>query len=135
MIEAFIIIVIHFIADFICQDEKWAVGKSSSIESLLKHTGMYSLIWWICGLVYLAILGNTFPITVSLFPLFCFVLITFLAHTITDYFTSKQTSKLYAKGKFGSSIPNLGFFSMIGFDQVLHYAQLFLTYHFVTEVL
>jgi len=52
-----------------------------------------------------------------------------VAHTITDYFTSKITSRLYAQGKFGSTIPNLGFFSMIGFDQVLHYGQLLLTFH------
>ena len=128
---AFIIIVIHFIADFICQDEKWAIGKSKSWSCLLSHTFTYSCIW-------------LFPI-VFLFPRdwtafnyvvnsFLFVIITFIAHTITDYFTSRVTSKLYAKGKFGSSIPNLGFFSMIGFDQVLHYAQLFLTFHLLSDV-
>ena len=42
---AFIIIVIHFIADFICQDEKWALGKSKNWSDLLSHTFTYSCIW------------------------------------------------------------------------------------------
>lgn len=122
---AFIIIVIHFIADFIFQDEKWAVGKSKSIKHLLSHTITYSYIWFCASIVFIS--SEQLPIIFYLFAP-----ITFVFHTITDYFTSKVTSRLYAQGKFGSEIPNLGFFTMIGFDQVLHYAQLFLTYHILS---
>lgn len=121
---AFIIVVIHFLADFVFQDEKWAVGKSKSIKMLLYHTITYSYIW-LCACIVL-VSTSTIPI-----KFYLFVPITFVFHTLTDYFTSKITSSLYAKGKFGSEIPNLGFFTMIGFDQVLHYAQLFLTYHLI----
>ena len=51
-----------------------------------------------------------------------FVIITFICHTVTDYFTSRLNSKLWAKGDVHN------FFVSVGFDQVLHYAQLFLTY-------
>ena len=51
-----------------------------------------------------------------------FVGITFVCHTITDYFTSRLNSKLWAKGDVHN------FFVSVGFDQVLHYVQLFLTY-------
>lgn len=126
MLESFIIIIIHYIADFVFQDEKWAVGKSKSFTLLIFHTAMYSFIWWLACVCFIVLADLP-----KIFHLFA--PITFVFHTITDYFTSKITSKLYAKGKFGSSIPNLGFFSMIGFDQVLHYAQLFLTYYILTK--
>jgi hypothetical protein len=51
-----------------------------------------------------------------------FGFITFIFHTITDYFTSRLNSKLWKKGDVHN------FFVSIGFDQVLHYVQLFLTY-------
>lgn len=127
MLVALIIVVIHFISDFIFQDETWAVGKSKSFKMLIEHTIAYSTIWHIIINIFI-ILGL---LNVSFY---FFAPITFLFHTITDYFTSKVTSKLHSEGKFGSSIPNLGFFSMIGFDQVLHYAQLFLTYYLLNYI-
>lgn len=60
-----------------------------------------------------------------------FFLITFVTHTITDYITSRIVSKKFANKHLGSPIPNFGAFSMIGFDQVIHYGTLFLTYHYV----
>ena len=60
--------------------------------------------------------------------------ITFIAHTVTDYFTSKIVSKRFENKHFGSKIPNLGAFTVIGFDQILHYVQLILTYEFITKL-
>lgn len=128
---AFIIIVIHFIADFICQDEKWALAKSKSMAALLTHTWVYSCIWFIP--IFFLFPKDWTALNCVLNSLL-FVFITFAAHTITDYFTSRATSKLYKIGKFGSSIPNFGFFTMIGFDQVLHYGQLFLTLHYLSKI-
>lgn len=116
-----LIIITHWVADFIFQDEKWALGKSKSWEPLLCHTIMYSLLW----------IPPVYVFTGNLIYTFIFVIITFIAHTTTDYFTSRVVSKLFAKGHLGSSIPNLGAFSAIGFDQVLHYTQLILTWYWL----
>ena len=134
---ALIILFIHFVSDFIFQDEKWSTTKSVNIISLLKHTLTYSLIWATVGVLlslYLSIYKDiqigelVFKMTLY------FTLITFVAHTITDYFTSKVTKRLYEQKKFGSSIPNLGFFTVVGLDQWLHAIQLFLTFELVTRI-
>ena len=115
LIEIFGIIIIHWIADFILQTDKQAKGKSSSWKDLLSHTFYYSLFWMFCGVAF----SGWFDLKLSV--LFC--LITFTAHTITDYFTSRLNSKLWKDGKTHL------FFVSIGFDQILHYAQLFVSYY------
>ena len=127
LIEIFSIIIIHWIADFIMQDEKWALGKSKNWSDLLSHTIVYTLIWWCPIMVLLIFYSSTLPITAT--QVFGFLGITFISHTITDYFTSRIVSKKFTKGEYGSSIPNFGAFSIIGIDQVLHYIQLFTTYY------
>lgn len=47
LIEIFSIIIIHWFADFIMQDEKWALGKSKNWRDLLNHTFIYSILWYI----------------------------------------------------------------------------------------
>lgn len=117
--EIFIfIIVMHWVADFIFQAEKWSLGKSKSWAPLLKHTTTYSLLW----------LLPVWFITGDLIGSFVFVITTFALHTVTDYYTSRVVSKKFAKGHYGSPIPNFGAFSTIGFDQVLHYVQLICTW-------
>ena len=125
LIEIFSIIIIHWIADFIFQDEKWALGKSKNWSDLLNHTLTYSFITWFCWSFLLTGKGN-------LIGLYVFIS-TFIFHTITDYFTSRIVSKKFEKQEYGSSIPNLGAFTIIGFDQVLHYIQLFLTYYLLVK--
>jgi hypothetical protein len=132
MLIAFYIVLGHFIADFIFQSEEWAINKSKSIIPLIEHTGTYSFLWFVFVFeLFARFEGIRFPF--AIIGAFAFAVTTFIAHTATDYFTSKVTSKLFAQNKLGSSIPNLGAFSMIGFDQVLHYAQLFLTYHLILK--
>ncbi len=115
--EIFSIIVIHWIADFVLQTDKQAKGKSKNWSDLLEHTGNYSLLWTTIGMFYTIISLNTS------WNWLLFGLITFIAHTITDYFTSRLNSKLWAKGQTHN------FFVSVGFDQTLHYIQLFLTYY------
>lgn len=130
ILEILILLTIHFIADFIFQDEKWALGKSSFNTSLLKHTITYSLVWLFIGL-FIKIFYESIFINFEVFSylsLFKFVLVTFVFHTITDYFTSRIVAKKFANNHMGSSIPNFGAFTIIGFDQLLHYFQLLITY-------
>jgi len=127
--EIFSIIIIHWFADFVMQDEKWALGKSKNMKDLLTHTYCYSLIWLIIGMIMQIINKGEFY---SPWSVLLFVLITFICHTITDYFTSRIVAKKFAKQEYGSTIPNTGAFTIIGIDQVLHYIQLFGTYYLLT---
>lgn len=127
MLTSFIIVVLHYIADFIFQAETWAVNKSKDFGSLTKHTATYSALWFVFSASMFS-LYEGIGLYLSVIGALGFCLITFILHTITDYFTSKVTSRMFAAGKIGSPIPNFGAFSVIGFDQVLHYLQLFSTY-------
>jgi len=117
------IILIHWLADFVFQTDKMARGKSKNWNDLLSHTGTYSFIWFCFVPFYVLLNLDTYVEWTGTL----FVLITFIAHTITDYFTSRLNSKLWAKGDVHN------FFISIGFDQVLHYTQLLLTYYILTK--
>jgi len=133
--EIFTILIMHFVADFIFQDERWALGKSKNWKSLLSHTVTYSAMWYLI-LVFFSVWGNHFngptmsELNWSKYMLL-FPIITFVAHTITDYFTSRIVSKKFAYKHYGSAIPNFGAFTIIGIDQTLHFIQLFLTYYYL----
>ncbi len=112
------ILFIHWVADFLCQTDWQAQNKSKKWNALLQHTGNYSVIWFL-PMLYL-FLG-------SADKAFSFVGITFVAHTITDYFTSRLNSKFWKEQKVH------WFFVSVGFDQLLHYTQLLLTYYVLTK--
>lgn len=135
LVEIFSIIIIHFVADFVMQDEKWALGKSKNWNDLLFHTFTYSFLWWIpVMMIALSLQTSNELISETMNKGALFILITFICHTITDYFTSRIVSKKFAEGKYGSAIPNFGAFTLIGGDQVLHYIQLFATYYYLIKI-
>lgn len=113
-----IMILMHWFADFVCQTDWQAKNKSSNNKALLTHTYVYSMLW-----IPFALYTFGYSPKFSLF-----IIITFIAHTITDYFTSRLNTSLYKKNKIHR------FFISIGFDQVLHYVQLGLTYKLLANV-
>lgn len=117
LITIFSILAIHWFADFVCQTDKQAKNKSTNIFYLLEHTIIYSLIWVIPMFFMLP--------TINVLP---FWFITFIFHTITDYFTSRLNTYLWNKGDIHN------FFVSIGFDQLLHYIQLFGTYYLLLKL-
>ena len=126
--EIFSILIIHFISDFVFQTDKQAKGKSKNWTDLLAHTTSYTLsfgmsAYWV-AFFYLVFTKNSISID---YNLLWFLPITFICHTVTDYFTSRLNSKLWSEGKTHL------FFVSIGFDQILHYIQLFLTYYLLTK--
>lgn len=121
IVQILYILLIHWIADFIMQDEKWAINKSSKWKALISHTITYSLCWL-----------TLFPF-LSISRLGIFIVITFLFHTVTDYITSRIVKNLFEQQIYGTSIPNIGAFTIIGFDQLLHYIQLFITFYILTQ--
>ncbi len=124
LIEIFTIIIVHWIADFVLQTDKQAKGKSKNWDDLISHTTLYSMIWGLPIYTLLSLNSNSWN-TESNAVLF--MIMTFIAHTITDYFTSRLNSKLWEKGEVHN------FFVSVGFDQVLHYLQLFSTYYLLIK--
>lgn len=127
IIEIIFILLVHWVADFIFQSDSQAKGKSKDIKLLLDHTFTYSMFWF--SIVFLFGYNNRFESTSwYIINTISFVIITFITHTITDYFTSKLNSKLYNAGDTHN------FFVSLGADQIYHYVQLFLTYGFLKNL-
>lgn len=112
------IMLFHWLSDFVLQTDKQARNKSKSLLWLLAHVSVYSAsMTCLLGLYNVHALDNW----LSIASLLEFGAITFAAHFITDFFTSKLNSYLWEKGDVHN------FFVSVGFDQLLHYIQLFLT--------
>jgi len=113
IINILLIIFIHWFADFFCQTSWQAENKSKRFDALTFHVLTYALItagfWW-----------YVFKLSFAPTVLFVFT-ITFFAHGLTDFVTSRITSPLFASKNYHWA------FVVIGIDQCLHYLQLFLT--------
>jgi hypothetical protein len=111
------IILIHFLADFGLQTNDQAVNKSSSNTWLTYHVGVYSIVWLVAAYCFL------FPGD----PLLslAFSMITYVLHFVTDWITSRIGKPFWEKKDLHNG------FTVVGFDQVLHYIQLVLTYEFL----
>lgn len=127
LLEIFSILLIHWVGDFVLQTDKQAKGKSKNWGDLVSHTFNYSLLWWFLLVIWsiYSNISSNFTYLFSYWNVYIFFIITFVCHTITDYFTSRLNSKLWAKGDVHN------FFVSIGFDQILHYLQLFITYWYL----
>lgn len=147
LVAAFICLVVgHFIADFVFQTEEQAINKSKNFDYLVDHTFTYSIIM-------ATIAGFLFDggIIQVLYKSIVFGAFTFAFHTIQDALTSRLNKKLAPKEETimlkrdfsqpakpvvifpeGRSYHN--FFVGIGFDQMLHYIQLFLTFYILYKL-
>jgi hypothetical protein len=115
----FILLFGHWLGDFVFQSHWMAQNKSKNNFALFIHTYAYSttlLFAFVLGCLTLGIgLDNIFYASIAFF------LITFVTHGVTDYFTSRVTSKLWAAQRTHT------FFVMIGFDQLVHFYTIILT--------
>jgi|SRR5690606_26793414 len=105
-----LLLVIHFIADFVLQSDNMAQNKSKSNYWLTMHVLSYIA----CFIILLPIMGVS---------VLYFILINFILHWIIDYVTSRMSSKLYKLNKRHE------FFICIGFDQLLHAISLIVSYN------
>ena len=110
----FYILLIHFLGDFGLQTHEQATNKSKKggEKYLFFHVLTYSLVWF----------GASMILFTDVWDMVNFTVITFLAHFMTDYITSRIASGFFAKDDYHNG------FVVIGFDQLLHYGQLLLTY-------
>jgi hypothetical protein len=92
----------HFFADFVLQNDKMAMNKSTSIKWLSIHVGVYTLIFFIWG--------------------WQFALLNGILHWMTDFVTSKISAHFWKKNDMH------WFFTVIGCDQAIHMTCLIGTY-------
>ena len=90
----FVIIWMHWLGDFVFQSDEMAKNKSKDNGWLTIHVMVYSLAWVAFG--------------------WKFALFNACAHWVTDWCTSRVSSKLWEKKKVHY------FFVVIGFDQAIH---------------
>ena len=110
-----VILIIHWVADFIFQTHYMATNKSKSVAVLGEHIFVYtSILTCISVMIFAPYIS---PALIAQWALCngCF-------HFVTDYFTSKLTSKLYAENKVHE------FFAIVGLDQLIHTLTLILTF-------
>ena len=147
---ALVIVVGHFVADWLCQSDWMALHKSKRWDALTWHVLVYTTV--LSLIVALSQPPAAYPYG-ALVAFLWFVFVNGLAHFIQDAITSRITSRLWffrqevgvwvwADGqvphRFGGRqelvnpwMPTVGdrhwFFVAIGADQLLHYVTLFVT--------
>lgn len=126
--EIILILVFHFIADYVCQPSSIATTKWTSIKSLLNHVGIYGATMWIVGMVVYCN-PHTGNYSIERAELISdFVAIQMILHFITDYFSSKVIHKAFEDKRYGTEFPNIGAFTYMGIDQLIHFSCLFIGY-------
>lgn len=123
-----IILVIHWMADYVLQSTSWINNMSKNGIDLFLHSLSYSVIW-----MFGATLLFSFPcnesilgVCIDIKKLGAFIGITFILHSVVDYITSKFINKSTSHNK--TNTLNINTAILIGFDHTLHYIQLMLTY-------
>lgn len=113
------IFVVHFLADFVFQTSQMATGKSKSLKWLSIHVGVYGLV----SLLSMYLVANSVN---SYYLGFAWWLGNVALHFVTDFITSKITSRYWENKNMRL------FFVMIGFDQLIHNICLIGTYYAIT---
>jgi len=89
-----LILAVHYVADFLLQSDWMAQNKSKAWKPLLVHIGVYTAALLVLGPLWAVCNG--------------------VAHLVTDYFTSRATSRLFAAKEIHWA------FAVIGLDQLVH---------------
>lgn len=127
------ILIVHWFADYLVQDKNWVSNLSRSSSDLFLHTLAYSVTWMFGA----TLLFNTpcdssfFGVCVNAMKIGAFVGITFIFHGLTDYITSRFINRTTKDNEPNEM--NYGLSVLIGFDHVLHYIQLFITYSILAK--
>jgi hypothetical protein len=115
---ALALILIHFIADFLCQTDSMALNKSKSIYWLTVHVITYTIVLSIAIIIMAMVFNLNFKTAII------YALLNGALHFITDFFTSKLTSRL-------AKLPSKHwFFVAIGADQLIHYYCLMISFYY-----
>lgn len=107
---AILVMLFHFLADFVCQSHEMATKKATSLTWLLIHIGAYTAVLFLC----------MWP-TIGLNAALTFCSLNGLLHLVTDFFTSKGTRHFFQKGDYHNG------FVVVGIDQFIHVSLLLIT--------
>ena len=108
-----IVLICHFIGDFVLQTNEMAQNKSKSNKVLTSHVRMY-----IAPFLFMAI---CFPIAIHGLGSIYFLIVNFIMHWVIDHTSSRVTSYYWEKKKIHA------FFVTIGADQLIHALTLLIT--------
>lgn len=137
----FVLVVAHFIADFLCQTDWMALNKSKNWWALTSHVGAYMAVLIGSTSIWLIwMIGVRAPMPMGAMA---FWGVNAAAHFVQDAITSRWTTKLWfvdlsprpPGGVTFGAYPYFAairetrhnFFVVIGLDQCLHYMVLFMT--------
>lgn len=115
-----LILITHFIADFMFQTHEQAINKSKSIWFLTQHVGSYTF-----GLLVFSVMITVMHIQPMHRYMLAWVALNAGLHWITDFFTSKLNARLWKDQQWH------WFFVGIGIDQLIHYICLFGLYEYL----
>lgn len=117
------ILLVHWVADFVCQTDKMARGKSKSNKMLFLHVAAYCTVL----LAVIPVFELRYSVLDSLLIGIGWSLVNGVLHFCTDWVTSRVTSRLWEQGKVHE------FFVVVGLDQYLHAIALIGTFVLVTN--
>lgn len=102
-----LLLVTHFVGDFLLQSDWMALNKSKRWDALFVHVSVYTTCFlWVPHLD-------------------AFFFLTFASHFLTDAITSRLTARLWQANE------RHWFFVTIGFDQLIHATTLALTWQYL----
>jgi len=122
MVIFILMLIFHWIADFVLQSDRMAKSKSTDNKILAEHVLIYSLTmtcWFACTLLILE------SELMRWFMIIPFFIITFITHFLTDKVTSKINATLFAENRIHDLFVN------IGLDQTIHIVTLTITLKFL----
>ena len=103
-----ILLAVHWVADFVLQSRWMAENKSSRLDALGLHVGVYTAVLAVAATLLFGMGMNVL----------WFIAANGLLHFATDFVTSRITSALWQKQNVH------GFFAVVGLDQLLHQVAL-----------
>lgn len=116
LVSAFILLLGHWVADFVCQSDRVAQNKSKSNKVLAEHCVIYTIV--VAAFTVPMVLVLTLCYHIFLLHPLVVMSYLFITHFITDYFTSRLNDYLLCTEQ------RHWFFVSIGFDQLIHFGVL-----------
>lgn len=101
------VLTVHWVADFILQTHWQAQNKSKNNWALTAHVAVYTVCLFVAGLFIFGVIDKAGVV-------YLWAMANGILHWVTDYYTSRATSKLYAKQDWHN------FFVVVGLDQLIH---------------